>query len=292
MIALSGEKAAGLDACGAGCEDRVMLIADRNQLTRIERPWVTMGLIGLCVLIFVVEVASRGELPDWLVFRTGDLWERPGSPATWIGLLGHALTHADFMHLAGNMLVLWVFGDNVEDALGHPRFLILLVVAAIAGALAMALTAPMDTLLVGASGAISGIMAAYLLLYPHARVLMLAWKGVPVQVPAGWFVALWFAVNLLRAVLDAAGPAEERDSVAWIAHLAGFVAGLAFTLGSRPAGVALFQRERFSPTTAASWIWTRTWNLGPGDDGRIDQTTLAKAGLFILLAGAGMLLAG
>jgi membrane associated rhomboid family serine protease len=280
-----------LDAASAGCEDRVMLIADRNHLTRIKRPWVTLGLIALCSLLFLAEVGAS-DLPAWLVFRAGDLWEKSGSVVTWIGLLGHALTHADFMHLFGNMLVLWIFGDNVEDALGHLRFLLLLIFAAMAGAVAMALTAPADTLLVGASGGISGVMAAYLLLYPHARVLMLAWKGVPMQVPAGWFVALWFTVNLLRALLDAVGPAAERDNVAWIAHVVGFLAGLVFTIGARPQGVALFQRERIAAGSAGSWLWTRTWNLGPDENGKIDHRTLAKAGLFVLLAGAGMLLTG
>ena len=268
-----------------------MLIADRNHLTRIARPWVTIGLVALCTLLFLVEIGAD-DLPGWLAFRAGDLWEKPMAANTWIGLLGHALTHADLMHLVGNMLVLWIFGDNVEDALGHGRFLLLLLFAAVAGALAMALTAPPDTLLVGASGGISGVMAAYLLLYPHARVLMLAWKGLPIQVPAGWFVALWFAVNLLRAALDVAGPAAERDSVAWLAHVAGFLAGLIFTLGARPHGVALFQRASVSAEGSRSWLWTRTWNLGPDEKDEIDGATLAKAGLFILLAGAGMLLAG
>ena len=266
-----------------------MLIADRNRCVRIRTPWVTWGLIGLCCLVFLTEVSAGDELPRALILRTGDLFEHPGDPVTWLGLLGHALSHADIFHLFGNMLVLWVFGDNVEDALGHRRYVALLVLSAVAGALAMAFTAPPDTLLVGASGAIAGVMGAYLLLYPHARVAVLAFKGVPLQVPASWFVGLWVLVNLLNALGVFGAGDEEGHAVAWLAHIGGFAAGLAMTLFARPADVPLFQEGR-AGDGPEGWLWRVAWRAG--GEGDWTAETVMKAALFLGLLGAGMLVTG
>lgn len=267
-----------------------MLLADQNRRTRIGTPWVTIGLIGVCTGIFLLELAGM-PMPDVLVFFPGALQVLPDDPRAWIGVLGHVLLHGGFLHLFGNMLALWVFGDNVEDALGHGRFLAFFLACGAAGAAGFALTARPGAGLIGASGAIAGVMAAYLLLYPRARVAMLVLKGIPVAAPASWFVGLWFTANVVHAAgLLGPGPADEPPT-AWFAHLGGFVAGLALTFLARPAGVALFQQGP-AGDVGGGWLWGRVWDLGPSDGADSwSAAAVAKALLFLLLASFGLLFA-
>jgi membrane associated rhomboid family serine protease len=134
--------------------------------------------------------------------------------------------HGGFMHLAGNMLYLWVFGNNIEDACGHGRFLAFYLLCGVAAAFAQALPNPDSQIpMIGASGAISGVLGAYLVLFPHARVQVL----VPfviffvTTIRAGWLLAFWFAFQLLSGAT--ADPTE--GGVAFWAHAGGFVAGMA-----------------------------------------------------------------
>jgi membrane associated rhomboid family serine protease len=266
-----------------------MLLADQNRLTRISLPWVTIAMIAACTLAFLVELGGTA-LPEALVFRPDLLAARPGDPLLWLGVPGHALLHGGFWHLLGNMLALWVFGDNVEDAFGHARFAAFLAACAAAGAAAFWLTTPAGIGLIGASGAIAGVMGSYLLLHPRARVAMLAFKGVPVCAPASWFVGFWLGGNLLHAA-GAFETVGDGAPVAWFAHLGGFAAGMLLTLVARPADVALFQPGLAGD--AEDWFWKRVWDLGPRDGEAVIDSAAAigRALLFALLVGLALLFA-
>jgi membrane associated rhomboid family serine protease len=134
------------------------------------------------------------------------------------------------------MLYLWIFGDNVEDAMGHGRFVVFYLVCGVAAVFAQALPEPSSTVpMVGASGAISGVLGAYLLLYPHARVLVVIPFGFyfhPMRIPAGLVLVLWFGLQLLSNLMAQPG----QGGVAFRAHIGGFVAGMIL--------IAMFKRRR------------------------------------------------
>jgi membrane associated rhomboid family serine protease len=145
--------------------------------------------------------------------------------------------HGGWMHLIGNMLYLWIFGDNVEDSMGHARFLVFYLLCGIAAVLAQALPDPSSIVpMVGASGAISGVLGAYLLLYPLARVLVVIPLGFILQtmrIPAGIVLLLWFGLQLLSNAMQSAG----QGGVAFRAHIGGFVAGMIL--------IPLFKQRQF-----------------------------------------------
>jgi membrane associated rhomboid family serine protease len=134
--------------------------------------------------------------------------------------------HGGVMHLAGNMLYLWIFGNNVEDAMGHARFVIFYLLCGVAAALAQALpNADSAIPMIGASGAISGVLGAYLLLFPRAHVLVLIPLGVftrLIHLPAMFVLGFWFVLQLINSALAAGG----QGGVAWGAHIGGFIAGM------------------------------------------------------------------
>jgi membrane associated rhomboid family serine protease len=146
-------------------------------------------------------------------------------------LLSYAFLHGDFWHLAGNMLFLWVFGDNVEDDLGHGGFLLFYLGAAMLSGLAHTLfTAPSMTPLVGASGAVSGVMAAYVVAHPKVRVWVLVLGRIPLPIPALWLIIAWGGLQLVSIFIF------SDSAVSYAAHLGGLAAGFAiFPLVRRKA---------------------------------------------------------
>jgi len=133
--------------------------------------------------------------------------------------------HAGWMHLLGNMLFLWVFADNVEDGLGHGWFLLFYLICGLAGVMLHTLFSPQSQLpLIGASGAISGVLAAYLLLFPRSKVVALLFGVVPVHLSAIWLLIAWVAYQLVFFFID------QHAGVAWDAHIGGFAAGLVLAL--------------------------------------------------------------
>lgn len=148
-----------------------------------------------------------------------------GESRGWHTLLTSMFMHGSWFHLLGNMWFLWIFGNNVEDAMGHVRFIIFYLLCGAGAALGQVLQDPSsDIPMIGASGAISGVLGAYLLLYPHARVLVLIPLGVVAQMvrmPAGWVLGLWFVIQIVSSL------GSEGAGVAWFAHIGGFVAGMA-----------------------------------------------------------------
>ncbi|MBD8891672.1 rhomboid family intramembrane serine protease [Roseibium litorale] len=221
---------------------------DHNSLKHVLRPVVTWGLILLNVLAFFVlqgavtggiseaSVLSYGLIPS-VVLDVKDLAPELQAVPDSLTLFTYAFLHADFWHLAGNMLFLWVFGDNVEDAMGHARFLIFYLVCAAAGGLAYLLVnTGSDAPLIGASGAVSGVVAAYLMLHPKVQIWVLALGRIPLRLSAQWVLGAWVLYQIYHAVLSSAG------SVAWSAHMGGLMAGAVLVPVLRRGGVVLFDR--------------------------------------------------
>ncbi|WP_237155146.1 rhomboid family intramembrane serine protease [Oryzibacter oryziterrae] len=220
---------------------------DRNPLEHIRRPYVNWLLIALNVLVFVLFESGLVYADyDRIVLGAGlvpvDLLHGPSSqdyalvPA-WASLVTYAFLHADWLHLGGNMLFLWVFGDNIEDAVGHLRYLAFYLLSAIAGGLVYALVAPSsDVTLIGASGAVAGVIAAYLILHPHTRLWVLAFGRLPLKIPALWPLLLWAMSQFYYLVFS------KDDGIAWWDHVGGMAAGALLILVLRRSGVALFDR--------------------------------------------------
>ncbi len=219
-------------------------------------PSVTVTLITLNAAVFAYQaslamgpepVASRaaeafvtefGAIPCRI---TASCVSPDDFPPAVVTIFSAMFLHGGLLHIAGNMLYLWIFGDNVEDTLGHLRFLTLYVLSGVGAAAAQIFMSPDSHVpMVGASGAISGVLGAYLLLFPHASVLTLITFGFFirfVQVPAVIVLGFWIVVQVLNGLLSygalAAG-AAERGGVAWFAHIGGFVAGVILLFLLRP----------------------------------------------------------
>lgn len=221
-------------------------------------PFVTVGLIALNVLVFLYQISLQGEgSPDALRATrdfilefglvpcrlTGACSPSPWLLPPWLTVVTSMFLHGGFLHIAGNMLYLWIFGNNVEDTLGHARFTVFYVASgAVAAAAQTALSAASPIPMIGASGAVSGVLGAYLWLFPRANVLTLLIFGFfvrIVRVPAIIVLGLWFAVQFVSG-LALWGTATARGEAlggetAWFAHLGGFVAGMALLFILRPS---------------------------------------------------------
>jgi len=218
------------------------------------KPLVTIGIIVLCTLVFLWQlslgangfrsaVMSLGVIPAAL-FGDKTLPPELALVPPAMTVLTSQFLHGSWMHLIGNMLYLWIFGNNVEDAMGHVRFAIFYLLCGIVAALAQALPNPDSTLpMIGASGAISGVLGAYLLLFPHARVLVLIPLGFYsrlVPLPAMVVLGFWFVLQLISSAL-----ADPRaGGVAFGAHIGGFIAGMILLLFFKHRHVRLFAPSR------------------------------------------------
>ncbi|TVR10033.1 MAG: rhomboid family intramembrane serine protease [Salinarimonadaceae bacterium] len=213
----------------------MLVLADGNPVRHVRRPIVNYTLIALCVVIFLVNppYTEYGFVPAKL-FLVAD---GAGEPFVLPRLVTYIFLHGDIFHLLGNMLVLWVFGDNVEDSMGHLRYVAFFIVCGIAGALMEgAFTNEPEIIVIGASGSIAGVMGAYLLLHPRARVLVLIAFRFPMIIPASLFVGLSIATDVVMALLG-----DGEAAIAWWAHIGGFAAGIALLPLIRYADVPLFQ---------------------------------------------------
>jgi membrane associated rhomboid family serine protease len=202
------------------------LIPLRDVIPSRTTPGVTISLIVLNILIYLLALMLSEQGRDTFIMAFGLV------PAYFsvIDVFTSMFVHGGLAHLAGNMLFLWIFGDNVEDRLGHGRFLAFYLMCGYAAAIAQAvLNAQSLVPMVGASGAIAGVMGAYLVLYPRSRVLMLfPFPPILFELPAVFFLVMWFLVQFLNGVNQL--PIFERNAisggVAFWAHVAGFVSGL------------------------------------------------------------------
>jgi len=221
---------------------------DDNPLRRIRFGWWTAIIIAACVLVFLYQMTLPEREATRFVFAYGAIPSvvfglqvlPPGVarvPAN-LELVTSMFLHGSFMHLLGNMLFLWVLGDNVEDALGHARFVVFYLLSGVAAALSHAAVEPASSIpMIGASGAISGVIGAYLVLHPHARVRTLVLNTI-VALPAFVVLGLWILFQLASVALTAPG----QGGVAWWAHIGGFFAGAILIVPMRQRGVRLFDR--------------------------------------------------
>jgi membrane associated rhomboid family serine protease len=221
----------------------VIPLRDANPSGRF--PIVTVALIALCSLVYVYEVSLGRELrgffalfalvPGQITYgiQTGEA----GLAEIAQPFLTSMFLHGGWIHLIGNMWFLWIFGDNVEDAMGSARFLVFYLLAGIAAGILHYALEPTSALpTVGASGAIAGVLAGYMVLYPKARVTALVPLGIILQLmelPAVVLIGLWFAIQIGSGLLSIGW---AGGGVAWWAHVGGFVAGVIL--------VKLFARRR------------------------------------------------
>ena len=223
---------------------------DDNTLKSIRFQFVTIALIAVNVAIYLLEasgldeaaIASFALIPrelfDMSLPGAGTI-ETVNVPAMpeQLTLVSYVFFHGDVFHLAGNMLFLWVFGDNVEDAMGHIKFLVFFLACGVFAGLFHAWLAPAsESPLIGASGAVAGVIAAYLMLHPHVRVWVLAFKAIPLRISAALALGLWILMQVVMVLLPEAGP------VAWWAHIGGLIAGAVLILFMRRPGVPLFDK--------------------------------------------------
>ena len=215
-------------------------------------PLVTVSIIVLNVIVFLIQIMNGPAAAEVFIYRTaaipyeithlidiapfGPLWP----PFT---LVSSVFVHADFLHLGGNMLFLWIFGDNIEERLGRVRFIVFYLFAGLVASFTQILADPNSTIpMIGASGAVAGILGVYFLLFPKAHVITLVWIAFfvkKVRIPAVIFLGLWFALQVLSSL-------GGGDGIAWYAHIGGFMAGIAvvFTFG-RLRAEAISKRPRF-----------------------------------------------
>ena len=200
-------------------------IGDDNSGRRIV-PVVTYALLALNILFFFVELSGGNAFIKKWAFVPARFLANP--IADLPTLLTAMFMHAGWVHLGGNMLYLWIFGDNVEDRFGHIKFLIFYLLCGLAATLAQ-LMFSLDSNVpnLGASGAIAGVLGAYILLFPQGKVRVLQGRGV-MQVPALIVIGLWIVLQLFSGVGSIANTADT-GGVAYMAHIGGFVAGFALT---------------------------------------------------------------
>ena len=227
---------------------------DANPLKRIHSQYVTVALIVLNVAIYVIfisgwvfspneeEAASFAVIPAKLMTAGmgGETMLATGAymPERFT-LVTYMFIHGNWIHLLGNMLFLWVFGDNIEDAMGHLRFIMFYLMCGIFAALFHTWMNPESEIpLVGASGAVAGVIAAYLILHPKVKVWVLALWRIPIRITAAWAIGIWIAYQFVSLLF------EGEENVAWWAHIGGLLAGATLILFMRRRGVVLFDRTR------------------------------------------------
>lgn len=228
-------------------------IHDDNRRRHIHTPYANWGLIFACVMTFLWQAGLSPEGEFRSAFGLGVI------PATltgeaelppplvivpaWATLATSLFLHADVMHLAGNMLFLYIFGDNVEDSMGHARFVAFYALCGVAAGLAHTASVPASEIpLIGASGAISGVIGAYVLLHPNARITVLMPFFLPLRLRAWLLVAIWFGFQLVAASAGTGATPTEESGVAWWAHIGGFLAGLTLIVPFKYRDVRLFSR--------------------------------------------------
>ncbi len=195
------------------------------------RPVVTISLIALNALMFLYQLRLDDVALQRLVFELGVI------PRffSYSDVVTSMFLHGDILHFLGNMVFLWIFGDNVEDRVGHGGFILFYIGTGAAAALAQVFANPASVVpMIGASGAIAGVMGAYFVLYPHSRILTAVFLIVfldIIEIPAIFFLGIWFILQVLHGTLSSTGD----GGVAFWAHAGGFAAGL---------GIGLYLRAR------------------------------------------------
>ena len=205
-------------------------------------PWITQGLIAANIFFFIIELGlSADQLQDFLynwAFVPCQLFEacQVALPTSdfpeWVTLITSQFLHGGFGHIIGNMLYLFIFGNNVEDCLGHFKFLIFYIACGVLAALTQGTLGPESVVpTLGASGAIAGVLGAYLIRFPRAKITLLPFIILPffrIRLPAFFFLGFWFVMQFLYGVasLDATANMGTEGGVAYLAHAGGFIFGM------------------------------------------------------------------
>ncbi|HEY0594070.1 MAG TPA: rhomboid family intramembrane serine protease, partial [Thermoanaerobaculia bacterium] len=195
-------------------------------------PIVNIALVVANILMFLWELSLGPRIEGALAsiaFVPSEFFGGATAKES-VDIATSMFLHGGWLHLIGNMLYLWIFGDNIEDRMGHGRYLLFYLLCGYAAALAHAVFNPGSSLpAIGASGAVAGVLGAYLVLFPHARVMTLIPFGLFIamrELPAIFVLGLWFVMQLFTGVASLGVPTAQTGGVAWFAHIGGFIAGL------------------------------------------------------------------
>jgi membrane associated rhomboid family serine protease len=206
----------------------------RNPNPTSIRPLVTIGLMVACILVFVWVLSLEPRETLGVIYRFAvipaffiqGVEPIPSPLPVELTVITSMFLHADILHLAGNLLFLWIFGKTIEDATGHARFILFYFLGGIIAILTHILLNPTSqNPMIGASGAISAVLGAYLRLFPHSRIVIFYLRGIYpdlARVPAEWVLVFWFVLQLLYGIFTEAG----QKTMAWEVHLSGFIMGL------------------------------------------------------------------
>ena len=234
-------------------------IGDEDTSTQPGVPYVNIAIIAINVVVFLyqlldpnftngysavpAEITSGTDIVGRFLLPAPDgtsvvIDEAPGPNPIWLTLLTSMFMHGGWLHIGGNMLFLFIFGDNIEKAYGHIKYVVFYLVCGIIASIAHVFSQP-DSIIpsLGASGAISGVLAAYLVLFPTNRVKVLLTLGVillrPIMVPAVVMIGIWALLQFVNG-LGAIAVSEQTSGVAYWAHIGGFIAGALITLLAKP----------------------------------------------------------
>ncbi len=212
------------------------MIPLRDNIPSGRTPFVTWALIAANAFVFYHQITAGGYAGfEKFVFQWAVIPHQLfGNPSShWHSLITATFLHGGWMHILGNMVFLYIFGDNVEDRMGHVKFLIFYLLLGVLANLSQAFLHQSSSIpLIGASGAIAGVLGSYFYYYPHARVLTLLPFGIfsrVVEIPAFFFLGFWFLMQAFNSTVSigvAMAAQKESGGVAWLAHAAGFVIGL------------------------------------------------------------------
>lgn len=209
------------------------MIPYKDDNPTVTFPFVTIGIIALNISVYIWELISPSGI-DRIAYTYGAIpynllnLEKTQPLHPVVTVFSSMFLHGGFFHVAGNMLYLWIFGNNIEDRLGHIRFLIFYIIAGVVAAYAHAITSPRSLVpMIGASGAVSGVLGAYILLFPHSSVHTIVFFGFfwqIIKVPALIVIGFWAIIQFVNGIITKGLMAE--GGVAWFAHIGGFLFGL------------------------------------------------------------------
>jgi len=212
----------------------------------LGKPLLVITIITLCIIIWFWQSGLGYQGNNTVIINFGL------TPKVFLAepllsfftLFTSMFMHGGFMHLAGNMLYLWIFGDNIEGALGHFRFILFYFLCGIAAAFTQILSAPDSAIpMIGASGAVSGVLGAYLIFYPHARIRTFVFLGIFItflRLPAVLLLGFWILGQIISAFISNPG----SPGVAWFAHLGGFFTGMLLAPLLKKPNISIFQKSR------------------------------------------------
>jgi membrane associated rhomboid family serine protease len=219
---------------------------DKNPLTIVAFQFVTVVTILLSIAIFLWQQSLTGESAQYASYAYGllpsvflhhqSLPPEVHALPSQLTLISYMFLHGSWVHLLGNMLFLWVFGDNIEDSMGHFRFVIFYLLCGIAAGLTHTLIEPASNMpMIGASGAIAGLLGAYLMLHPRVRVLVLLLGRIPLYLPAYLLLIGWIIFQIYSVTSGG-----DETAVAWWAHIGGFITGMILIIPMKYRQIKLF----------------------------------------------------